>query len=253
MFRPFLACLILLASIILLAYTVLFPSVKASPKELTVVTKTRGHEVLRAELVDDQVTATLKNNHDRTITAFSIRFGDTLRITPDFAYSEIHRGIAPGDTFKEHYQLSSSDVASGPPTLYLLTVLLEGGGEDGDPVVTQRIKDARLGQKIQIFRTLKILEKEAKLPRNLKALKDDVDAALNTEDSDALNTLNELQPGNPRLSRKKKLSDDVKEGLQVGRGKMLQRLEALEQFPSDLRENAFMELKTRTRDLLTKL
>jgi hypothetical protein len=196
------------------------------------------------------VTVTLKNNHKQTITAFSISFGNTYTITEDFAYSEVHKGIAPGDIFEKRYQLSASDLGSELPTLYLLTVLLENGSEDGDSLAAQKIKDERIGEKIQILRTLRILEKQAKLPKDLKLLKGDVVAALNVGESETLITLNELQP---LPSKRNKLSDDVRNGLQVGRGKMLQRLEALEQFPSDRRESAFTELKTRSSDLLTKL
>lgn len=253
MLRRFLSALILLPIIGLLVYTVLLnPSAKASPTELNVVTRTRGYEVLKAEALDDQVTVTLKNNHKQTITAFSISFGNTFRITEDFAYSDVHQGIAPGDIFQGRYQLSASDIGSGLPTLYLLTVLLENGSEDGDSLVAQGIKGERIGEKIQILRTLRILEKEARLPKNLRVLKDDVVAALNTAESETLVTLNELQEADP-LRRGNKLSDDVRAGLQVGREKMLQRLEALEQFPSDVRETAFMELKTRSSYLLTKL
>lgn len=253
MSRRFLSALILLPIIGLLVYTVLLnPGTKASPNELTVVTRTRGHEVVKAEILDNQVTVTLKNNHKQTITAFAISFGRTLRITEDFAYSEVHKGIAPGDIFQQDYQLSTSDIASGLPTLYLLNVLLENGSEDGDSLSAQRIKDERLGQKIQILRTLRILEKQAKLPQDLRTLKHDVAAALDTAESETLTTLNELQPATP-LDERNKLSDDVRAGLQVGRGKMLQRLEALEQFPSDRRETAFKELKKRSSDLLSKL
>lgn len=250
MLRRFFAALIILPVIGLSLYTVLLnPSAEASPKELTVVTRTKGHEVLKAEVLDNQVTVRLKNNHKQTITAFTISFDNNFTITEDFAYSEIHLGISPGDIFEKRYQLSASDIGSGLPTLYLLTVLLESGSEDGDSLAAQKIKDERVGEKIQILRTLRILEKQEKLPKDLKLLKGDVVAALNAGESETLTTLNELQP----LLRRNRLSDDVKKGLQVGRGKILQRLEALEQFPSYLRESAFTELKTRSNDLVTKL
>lgn len=251
MFRRFLSALFLLPIVGLLGYTVLLnPRAKASPNELTVVTRTRGHEVLKAEILDGEVTFTLKNNHKQTITAFTISFGDTFSITEDFAYSEVHQGIAPGDTFEKRYQLSASDIGLELPTLYLQTVLLENG-EDGYPRAAQRIKDERIGEKIQFLRTLRILEKQTKLPKDLRVLKGDVVAALNTEDSETLTALNELE-SNP-LSRRNKLSDDVRTGLQVGRGKMLQRLEALEQFSSDRKDTAFTELKTRSSNILSKL
>jgi len=253
MLRRFLSALIVLPIVGLLVYTILLnPSAKASPKELTVVTRTRGHEVLKAEAVDGQVTVTLKNNHRQTITAFSISFGNTLRIASDFAYSEVHKGIAPGDTYQKQYQLSASDISPELPTLYLQTVLLEDGNEDGDALIAQRIKDERIGEKIQLLRAIRILEKHAKLPKDMRGLKGEVVAALDAEESETLTALNELHPGQQRNARSK-LSDDVKAGLLTGQGKMLQRLEALEQFPVEHQETAFKDLKMRASSLINKL
>jgi hypothetical protein len=253
MLRRFLATLIALPIISLFVYTTLInPGAKASPKQFTVVTRTRGYEVLKAEALDDQVKFTLENNHEHTITAFSITFGSTFKITEDFAYSEVHKGIAPGDIFEKSYQLSPSDVRPELPTLSLLTVLLENGSDDGDSVEAQKIKDERLGEKIQIFRTLRILERQAKLPKDLKVLTDDVVASLNAAESETLITLNELQGAAPS-SKRNKLSDGVEAGLQAGREKMLQKLEALERFPNDRREAAFEDLKTRFNQLVVKL
>lgn len=47
-------------------------------------------------------------------------------------------------------------------------VVLKNGFQDGDPKETQDIKDERLGEKIQLPRTLRVLEKG---PRDLKQLR----------------------------------------------------------------------------------
>src|SRR2546423_13098898 len=127
MLRRFLGAAILLSILGLLVYTVLLsPGAQASPQELTVITKTRGHEELKATILDGQVRFRLKNNHRETITAFAISFGDTT-IKADFAYSDVHFGIEPGDTFEQTYPVSPSREGSELPTFYLLTILLKNG------------------------------------------------------------------------------------------------------------------------------
>ena len=148
MLLRFLGAAILLSILGLLVYTVLLSSpAQASFKDLTVVTKTSGHEELKASIVDGQLKINLKNNHRETITAFVINFADTT-IKEDFAYSDVHFGIEPGDTLERSYPVSPSPVGAEPPTLYLLAVLLKDNTKDGDPKVAQEIKDERLGEEL---------------------------------------------------------------------------------------------------------
>lgn len=250
MLRRFLGAAISLPILGLLIYTVLLnPRAQASPQELSVVTKTRGNEELKATILNGQIRFLLKNNHPETITAFAISFGD-LTIKEDFAYSDVHFGIEPGDTFETSYPVSSSPAGSQLPTLYLLTVLLKNGAEDGSSKVSREIKDERLGEKIQILRTLRILEKEGLVRRDLKAIKSDIVAALNAGESETLTTLREVQP-NERSNNK--LSDDLKNGLQWGRETMLQRFEVVEQERAEYQQEAFMKLKERSQKLFAKL
>jgi len=74
MSRRFFTALSALALIGLLTCAVLFsPRASASPQELTVKSQTKGYEVLKANLVDNEVRIRLQNNHKKTITAFAIR------------------------------------------------------------------------------------------------------------------------------------------------------------------------------------
>jgi len=191
----------------------------------------------------------MKNNHRETITAFAINFGDTT-IKEDFAYSDVHFGIEPGDTFQKSYSVSPPSVGSEIPTLYLLTVLLMNGGGDGNSKVSQEIRDERLGEKIQILRTLRILEKEGPYPKDLKMVKSNIAAALNTSESEMLISLSELQPA---LGSDRRLSDHLRNGLQVGREKMLRRFEVLEQLSDEDRQQGFVEFKDRSQKLVAKL
>jgi hypothetical protein len=130
------------------------------------------------------------------------------------------------------------------------TVLLKNGTKDGNSKIAQEIKDERLGEKIQILRTLRILEKEGQSRTDLKTTNSDIAAALDSGEVETCNTLNELEPAS-RIDNK--LSDDLRNGLQVGREKMLRRFEILEQLPPESREQGFMELQDRLNKLFAKL
>lgn len=248
MSRRYLAVLSVLALIALLACALLFnPRAAASPQELTVKSQTKGYEVLKADLVDNEVRIRLQNNHKKTITAFAIRITGTATIREDFAYSEVHFGIEPGETFETSYPVSPS---SEVPTIHLLALLLNDGTEDGDSKVARQIKDQRLGQKIQILRTLRILEREGQSRKDLKTTKSDVFAALNTSESETLVSLSELSPTSRSDNQ---LSDELKAGLQWGREKMLQRFNILEKLPIENREQGLTELKARAQKLFSKL
>ena len=219
-----------------------------SSNAITVTSQTRGDEVLTAEFLNDQVKIRLKNNHKDTITAFVIRLSDTT-ISEDFAYSEVGFGIEPGDTLQEDYPVTARK-GSELPTLSLLAVLLKDGTEDGDSKVAQRIKDERLGQKVQVIRTLRTLEKEGQLPKDLRMVKNDVLAALDTGESETRIILKELQPASRTDAP---LSDDFRNGLQWGREGMLRDFEVIERQPPESRDRAFLELKDRINKVYQKL
>jgi hypothetical protein len=237
-----------LIAIGLLTHMVVFnPSASASPQELTVISRTRGGEVLTAQVIANEVTIRLKNNHRDTITAFAISLnGTTIKV--DFVYSGVHLGIEPGDTFEKTFAVSPSPTGE-LPTLYLLTVLLKNGTRDGNLKVAKEMEDVRLGEKIQVLRTLRILEKQGQLRKDLKTIKSDIEAALNAGEFETLITLKELQP----TRNDSKLSDHVRNGLQWGRETLQHKLEAIEQLPSESREQALIRLKERSQKLLAKL
>lgn len=249
MVTRFVAISIALLVIGLFTYTFLFnPSASASPQELTVISRTRGGEVLKAEVIDNEVRIRLKNNHADTITAFAIKLGDTT-IKEDFAFSDVHFGIEPGSTFEKSFAVSPSTTGE-PPTVYLLTVLLKNGARDGNLKIAEEMEDVRLGEKIQILRALRILEKEGQPRKDLKTIKSDIEAALNAGDFETRMVLNELQPGSRTDS---KFSDHFRNGLQWGRSSMQRKLEVVEQLPPESRERALMKLKERSQKLFAKL
>jgi len=112
------------------------------------------------------------------------------------------------------------------------------------------MKDQRLGQKIQVLRTLRVLEWEGQSRKDLKTIKSDVFAALNASESETLANLSELSPASRSDSQ---LSDELKAGLQWGREKIMQRLNVVENLPTEDQEQGLTELKTRAQKLVSKL
>ena len=250
MLRRVLVASILLSIISLLIYGVLRnPAAQASPQEVTVVKRTRGHEELKATMVDGELKISLKNNHRETITAFAISFYNTT-VKEDFAYSEIHFGIEPGETFEKSYPSSRTSLSAELPTLHLLTVLLKDGTNDGNAIVAQQIRDERLGEKIQLHRTLKILEKEGVSHKDIKTLKGEITAALYAGEYEARIIRKELLPVS---GVDDDLSEALKNGLHWGREKMVRNFQKLEQLPTEGQEEGFKELKDRARKLFAKL
>jgi len=135
------------------------------------------------------------------------------------------------------------------PTVLLLAVMLKDGTEDGDARAAQQIKDQRLGQKLQIVRALRILEREGQSRKDLKTTKSDVFAALNTSDSETLVSLSELSPSRSD----NQLSDELKAGLRWGREKMLRKLDDLEKQPAEDQAQGLTRLKDKAHKLVAKL
>jgi hypothetical protein len=250
MARRSLAAISALLILLVFTYTVLLnPGVSASPQELTVKSRTKGYEGLNADFLDNKIRIRLQNNHKEIITAFAISLGGTT-VKEDFAYSEVRFGIEPEKTFETSYPFSRSSPDAELPTLHLLTVLLKDGTSDGDSKVAQQIKDERLGEKIQIHRMLKILEKEGVLRNDIKALKGEITAALDAGEYDVRIIRKELLPASGMDDN---LSEAFKNGLHWGRETTLRRFQALEEMPTERREEGLIELKERAHKLFAKL
>ena len=253
MLRRILSCLVFLTILGVFVYTVLLnPSAEASPQQLPVKIRTRGNEEFKATIVGDQMKVTLKNNHKQAITAYSILIGESYRIVTDYAYSEEELevvGIAPGKTLEVSYPLPASLIASMPPVI-LQAVVLDDNNAEGSPAVEHEIKDQRLGEKIQLRRVLRILDKQENFPNDLTALKAEISAALDRPEAETLMAVNEADPLYGTILE---MSHQLKAGLQVGREKMLHRLSEIEEGPVDWRDRDFARLKRKARYVLANL
>ncbi|MEW6211945.1 MAG: hypothetical protein AB1631_26555 [Acidobacteriota bacterium] len=88
---------------------------------------------------------TLRNDYDKTITAFAIGRGNS-RIKVDLIGT--NKVIAPGGTFTKEVSLPSAVIAPNKPdshkyALSILAVVFEDGTGDGSPSVVREILDSR--------------------------------------------------------------------------------------------------------------
>lgn len=204
---------------------------------LRIVNRTQAFSVIRAERGSNEFSITLKNNSDKTITAFSISPTKGFTITEEFVLGEISDiGIAPSALFSKTYPTL---VSIQPQSIEIKALVFDDGTAEGDTRAVRQIEDSRLGQQIQIRRAIKELGNYlAKSNGDVSELKRNLGTALNSADDETLNILTELNPS--RTTTGQPLSADLREGLNNGRQNVLRRLSEAETSGSN---DGLLELK----------
>jgi hypothetical protein len=204
------------------------------PATVAVLNKTSAFQVVKAERVHDKFTLSLKNNYGHRITAFVITIGKNFRITEDFIGSEVSDevGIKSQETYERTYPIPSTQQFEPSLDVTLQAVVLDNKTGDGDPIVFEEIRDTRLGQAIQIRRSLRLLDKYMYGPAryNNSKLKNDLEKALNAPDTETLTELRELHPlGLIDPKGQSSVNDFFRQGLAAGRNDVLKKLNEVEQ------------------------
>lgn len=195
-----------------------------TPPGLVVINKTKSLTVISTVRNGDELYIAFRNDHTKTILAYAISIGNT-RVTEDFAYSGFAQaGIPPGTTHERRIHFSEST-----EPINIDAVFLDGGIAEGKSAVVERIKDDRLGARIQIERTLKVLEKfldpsHPKKNAEVHSLKAEIVSLLNAPETDSLAALKRLQPTRSWHS----LSDQAKNALEDGKQSVLSEFRAVE-------------------------
>jgi len=222
---------------------------------LAVLNKTSAFQVVKAERVHDKFTVALKNNYGHRITAFVITVGKEFRITEDFICSEVSNevGIKSQEIFQRTYSIPSPQRFETSLDVTLQTVVLDDNTGDGDPILFEELRDTRLGQAIQIRRSLRLLNKyiDGASGDYSSRLKDDLEKALDAPETETLTELRELRPlGIINRKGQNSLNDSFKEGLAAGRNDVLRKLNAAEQSPGGT--ETLLKLKAHLQKLLER-
>lgn len=185
----------------------------AAQRNSDVINHTKSLEVVSAVRNAGELYIALRNDYSKNVMAYAISIGD-FRFTEDFAFSGLaEAGILPNTTYELRIPTSDST-----KPINIAAVILDGGTGDGNSAVLQDIKDQRLGERIQIERTLKLLDNYLKLPSSkinsgVGELKSQIVSELDAPEADSLTALRELQPARQWSS----LSEESKNAL--GNGK----------------------------------
>ena len=259
--RLYLLTLVLLLSASVLVFTRTDRSPKSrSDDYVAVVNKTSGFQVLQATRSGDQITLSLKNNYPHSITAFVLTFGKGFQITEDFIIAELpdEVGIQPHQIFERTYTLPldqpNESIRTSPtnPAITLQAVVLADKSGDGDVNSFEDVRDTRLGQAVQVKRSLRVLEKYINNMLDAENLETEMRAELDRPDHETLKAIKEIRPvGTINRKISDPLSDSVKEGLAAARTDVLRRLG--EAKVSNRRKDVLLETKVYYEKLLNRL
>lgn len=126
-------------------------------RPLKLSNRTSGLEAVKVEPHNGRVLLTLKNNYNKTITAYAISTGDHTHSLHELSFEEL---LTPGRTREQEVRLPSEG------NITLLAVVFDDRSNDGDATAAKEINDYRFGKKTQYERIVPLLNKVLAAPDN---------------------------------------------------------------------------------------
>lgn len=142
-------------------------------KEIKVQNRTNSFKVVGLEKNGQDVKLNLRNDYDKSITAFAISpINHRYLVRVDLIDSD--EIIIPHSSYTKELTLPDSQVKE--TIIIIRSVVFQDGTSDGDLEISERILDNRLGERTQMQRVAELLDKtlkspNAKLPMELNSLK----------------------------------------------------------------------------------
>lgn len=118
---------------------------------LKVSNRTHACEIVKVETNSERVRLSLKNNYNKTITAYAISVGDDSH-----SHREPSSHLTAGSTWNHDLRLRAGRIEG---EITVLAVVFEDGSSDGDARVAKEITDYRLARKTQRERIIPVLRK----------------------------------------------------------------------------------------------
>jgi hypothetical protein len=115
--------------------------------------RTNSFEVAKVERNREGVRLTLKNNYNKTITAYAISAGGKSHNLRELSSEKL---LTPGSTLDHDLKIQERRNAGN---ITILAVVFEDKTSDGDAAVAKEISDYRLGKKTQYDRIIPILKR----------------------------------------------------------------------------------------------
>jgi len=115
--------------------------------------RTNAFEVVKVEINSGRVRLTLKNNYNKTITAYAISAGNNSHSLHELASENL---LTPGNTRDQDLRLPAG---RNEGDITVLAVVFEDRTSDGDATAAKEINDYILGKSTQYDRIIPLLEK----------------------------------------------------------------------------------------------
>jgi hypothetical protein len=140
-------------------------SVNNQQSEIKVFNKTSAFEVIKSEIVGDELQLSLKNISNKGINAFQVLVGpekgDSLGSFVDFIYSDIKDEISPNEVFVHREALGKEIYANG---ITLQAVFFTDGTGDGEANIIREVNETRQGTSLQLSKGLEMIQKTLASP-----------------------------------------------------------------------------------------
>ena len=223
---------------------------KLQKSSIQVNNRTQNCQVLSAEKYNGYVKLYLKNDSSKDITAFvissAISPNTIFKFEEEFVFSEADFVITSGGIYEKQINIPSSLNKKQDLSFDLSAVIFDDKSSEGDQTVVKEILDKRLGEKIQLMRTIPLLERMLALPDrgmlpNFDSFKRELITTLNAPGKDLLTQLEEQRPQVKGSQIVNKLSEQMETGLQTGQEAVLREIQNLEELQKHQGGNALRE------------
>ncbi|MGA9772430.1 MAG: hypothetical protein WBV94_25580 [Blastocatellia bacterium] len=226
--------------------------------------RTQTLRVINAEKHEDHIKLSLRNDSQKSITAFVISSvispRSTFAVKEELVYSAFDDSfIIAGSVFEKSYGIPGSLKSQKNITLDLVAVVFDDKSSEGDPQVVQGIEDERLTEKMQFARAIPLIDRMLGLSNNkiqlyLKDnLKPDIMTALNIAKGDLLTKLRNERPQFLSQKGAEELPEPVEKGLNNGKEYFLQMIKDLENIQETEGGNALREEIIRTKQICERI
>lgn len=221
---------------------------------------THSAEVSSAEKHNGYLSVRIQNNSGKDVTALVLtsRIDSRTLFTfkEEFAFSEGNLVIAPGNNYDKLISIPGSLNRQSEITLNLSAIFFEDKSSEGDQDIIRDVEDNRLGQKLQLRKSLPVLDKIAGLSDSeldrywSKTARHAFQTALDAQDTDFL-----IQSDNKALSAGGSLteSEQFKLGAQAGKDYVIQKYQELRDAQSQKGTAALREEIIGLRNLYSRM
>jgi hypothetical protein len=199
---------------------------------------TQSCNLIQAEKHNGHVKIALKNNSNKSVTAFVISFvsspNDLFTIKEEFATADTDLAISPGETYEKVINLPNSINNLTTIPVDLTAVIFNDKSGEGDPKIIKGIAEERLGEKIQYLKSIQFLDGMLKLKQDELSVyistkfSNDLLAALTLSETDMLDQLKKFQHRTISQQEMKEVTEQMKNGISNGKEAILHDIQRLE-------------------------